>query len=114
MGAIAPALFQVHTFTSYTLSHQTPFCQTAPLLPSVTRQQHVVEYWWESLSSAAIPPTFTSDVMSQHNKIGSFTFGAVLVCVYFDTNSICDKLAYREIKNSIGWELEFRTRIKSV
>ena len=35
---------QGHAFVSYTLPHQIPFCQTAPLLPSVT-QQHVMEYW---------------------------------------------------------------------
>ena len=29
-----------HTFASYTLPCQTPFCQTSPLLPSVTQQQH--------------------------------------------------------------------------
>ena len=33
-----------------------PFCQTASLLPSVTQQQHVVEYRWEGSSSVAIPP----------------------------------------------------------
>ena len=38
---------QFHTFASSTLLCQTPFCQTAPLLPSVTQQQHVMEYWWE-------------------------------------------------------------------
>ena len=36
---------QWHTFTSYIPPWQTPFCQTAPLLPSVTWQQNVQEYW---------------------------------------------------------------------
>ena len=33
-----------------------------PLLPSVTWQQNVVEYWWEVSAFASIPPIFTSDV----------------------------------------------------
>ena len=36
---------QWHTSASYTLSHQMPFCQTVHLLPSVTLQQNVTEYW---------------------------------------------------------------------
>ena len=28
-------------------SHAFPLCRTAPLLPSVTQQQHVAEYWQE-------------------------------------------------------------------
>ena len=35
-------------------------CQSAPLLPSVTGQQHVVEYWWEGSTPTGIPPTSTS------------------------------------------------------
>ena len=56
-----------------------PFCQTAPLLLSVTQQQNVMEYWWEGLISTAIPPTSASDVVGQHNKVGDITFGAALV-----------------------------------
>jgi len=56
-----------------------PFCQTAPLLPSVTRQQNVKEYWWEGSSPTAMPPTSASDAMGQHNKTGGITFGASLV-----------------------------------
>jgi len=44
------------------LPHQTPFCQTTPLLPSVTWQQHVGKYWWED--STTIPISI-SDVMGQ-------------------------------------------------
>lgn len=56
-----------------------PFCQTASLLPSVTRQQHVMEYWWVGSTLTAIPPVFTSDVVSQHNEIGGITFKAALI-----------------------------------
>ena len=70
---------QAHSFTSYALPCQTWFCQTAPLLPSVTRQQHVREYWWESSTSTAIPPPSTSDVVGQHNKVGGTAFRAALI-----------------------------------
>ena len=46
-----------------------PFHHTAPLLPSVTWQQHVMEYWWEGSASTAIPPT--SDAAGQISKIQS-------------------------------------------
>lgn len=38
---------QLHTFALYALLCQTPFCLTAPLLPRVTQQEKVMEYWWE-------------------------------------------------------------------
>ena len=65
---------QWHTFTSSTLSCQTPFCQIALLLPSVTWQQNVLEYWWESSTSNVISPASVSDVMGKHNKIGGIIF----------------------------------------
>ena len=51
---------QLHTFASSAFQYQMSFCQTAPLLPSVTRQQHGMEYWWEGSASAAITPTSDS------------------------------------------------------
>jgi len=36
-----------HTFASYALLWQTPFCQTAALLTSVSQQQTATEYWRE-------------------------------------------------------------------
>ena len=73
---------QFHCFASYALPCQMPFCQTAPLLPSVTWQQNGTECWLEGSTSAAIPPTSTSVVMGQHNKIGGITFRAALVLCY--------------------------------
>jgi len=35
---------QLHTFASYALPCQTPFCQTAPPLSSVAWQQNITEY----------------------------------------------------------------------
>jgi len=64
---------------SYMLPRQMPFCQTAPVLPSVTQQQHVMEYWWENSTSTAIPPPSASAVTGQHNKIGGVTFRAALI-----------------------------------
>ena len=67
-----------HAFASSTLPNQTPLRQTAPLLPSVTQQPRVTEYWREGSTSTAIPPIFASDIMGQHHKIGSVTFRASL------------------------------------
>ena len=59
---------QFHIFAPSTLPCQTPFCQTAPLLPSVTWQQH----------GTAVPPTSTSDNLGQGNKMGYITLQAAL------------------------------------
>jgi len=79
---------QLHTFASYALPCQTPFCQTAPLLSSVARQQNLTEYWRESSTSTAISPTSTSDIVGQHNKIGCITFVATLI-LYCSHQSTC-------------------------
>ena len=63
----------------YALPHQAPFSQTAPPLLTVTQHQHMMEYWWEGSASTVVPPTSTSDVMGQHNKIECITFRAALV-----------------------------------
>ena len=68
----------LHPFVSYTLSCQTPFCQTAPLLPSVAQQQNVMKYFQEGSTSTAIPPTSASDIVGRHNKIGGITLGVDL------------------------------------
>jgi len=39
------------------------FCQAAPLLPAVSQQQNVMEYWWEGSVSIAILTISASDVM---------------------------------------------------
>ena len=61
------------TFASSALPCQTPFCQTAPLLPSATHQQHVRGYWQEGSVSTAIPPPPAPDIMGQHNEMGGMT-----------------------------------------
>jgi len=68
-----------HTFASYTLPCQMPFCQTALLLPSVAWQQNLTEYWWEGSTSAAIPPISAFDITGQHNK-GGIMFRLALIC----------------------------------
>jgi len=40
----------------------------APLLPSVTQQQHVMGYWWDGSTCAAVTPTSSCDLVGQHNK----------------------------------------------
>ena len=80
------------------------FCQTAPLLPPVTQQQNVTEYWQEDSTSTAIPPTSTSDNLGQHNNIRGITFGAapVFLQLYFSVKHtpICSHL--RQHHNSIS------------
>jgi len=55
--------FCMEKFNSTPLLHthfrsQTPVGQTAS-------QQNEVEYWWKGLTSTAMPPTSTSDVMDK-------------------------------------------------
>ena len=69
-------------FASYTLPCQTPLCQSAPLLPSVTQQQHGMGYWLEDSNCIAMQLTFTSDVLGQHNTKGGVTFRADIMCLY--------------------------------
>ena len=73
---------QWHTFASYTLPCQIPFCQTAPLLSSATQQQNGMEYWWEGSVSAPMPSTSTSEFTDKHHKTGNVTFRAALVVIY--------------------------------
>ena len=61
----------------FILACQTPFCQTAPLLPCVTQQQNIWEYWQEGLAASATPPTSAFDV-EPRNKIGGITFRATI------------------------------------
>jgi len=70
---------QWHTFDSYALPCQMPICQTIPLLPSVTHQQNVMEYWQEGSIPTDILPTLSSDVVGKDNKIGGITLGADLI-----------------------------------
>ena len=50
-------------FTTSALPCQIAFCQSAPLLPSATRQQHIMGYWWEGSTSTATPPSASVDVV---------------------------------------------------
>ena len=68
-----------HTLSSYTVPCQMPFCQIAPLLPSVAWQQNVMVYWWEGSTSTAVTPTSASGIVGQRNKIGGIIFRAALI-----------------------------------
>ena len=70
---------QWHSFSSYALPCQTSNCQTAFLLPSVSWQPNVVDYWPGRLTSTAIPPPSASDIVGQHSKIGSSTLGVAFL-----------------------------------
>ena len=76
-------LFWMEEFSSTPLLHPHFHvrCHTLrllPLLPSVTQQQNVMEYWQEGSASTAVPPPFVSDITGQHNKRGSITLRAAL------------------------------------
>lgn len=51
---------------------------TASLLPPVALQQYAKEYWWKDSISTAISPASASEVVGQHDKIGSITFRSFL------------------------------------
>ena len=76
---------QWHTFASHALPYQMSFCQTAPLVPSVTEQQHVMGYWWKGSTSTAAPPSALG-ITGWHNKTGDITFGAALIHGVLETN----------------------------
>jgi len=70
--------FCMEEFNCTPLFHMS-FCQTAPLPPSVTQQQNVIEYWCKDSAFTAIPSTSFSDIMVQHNKTGGIIFRAALI-----------------------------------
>jgi len=89
---------QFHTSASYALLHQMLFCQTAPLLPSVTQQQNTIEYWWEDSTSTVTQPASTSDVMDLHNKLGGIVFGATFIIPVTTSNLLYHMLTAHIIR----------------
>jgi len=69
---------QWRTFSSWALPCQMPLCQTAPLLPSVTWQQHVMGYWQEASTSSAIWSAYASGVVGEH-KLRGIAFEAAFI-----------------------------------
>ena len=59
-----------------------PFCQTAPLLPSVTWQQNVIEYIGGQVQVLLLYHQHPPDLLSQRSKIGDI-LGAALVVIKF-------------------------------
>ena len=84
------------TFASCALPCQKPLYQTAPLLRSATRQQHVMEYQWECSASTAIPPTYSTSVVGQQNK----KYEAFLLkwSLYF-----CKRVCVNELDSNKPW-----------
>jgi len=95
---------QWHTFASSALPRQTPFSQTVPLLPSVTRQQNRMEYWWEGSAPTATPPTSTSDITGQQNKIGGITFGAAILLHCCEVCRVVQQTNLLEMENFLKEE----------
>ena len=65
-----------------------PFCQTAPLLPPVTRQQTFPEYWQEGPRSSFYDVIWLmsiSDVVGQHNKTRGIIFRAPLIISVYNS-----------------------------
>ena len=66
-------------FASCAIPYRTSLRWTAPLLPSVTWQQHVTEYWRKDSTSTGVTLTSASNIVGQNNKIGGITFRAAFV-----------------------------------
>jgi len=83
-------------------------------LPSVVQQQNIMGFCWKSWTSATIPPTFSSDITVQDNKIGGITFSAALVTLHYSYPYLCshtpaeetgpDPVIYRALSYSTGEE----------
>ena len=76
------------------------FGQTAPLLPSVTQQQNVMEYWWEGSTSTATPQLPASDTVSQHNKRKHYFWSNS--CIYNNKGYVDPTLKEQK------WELHYQ------
>jgi len=75
-GAILPTKRNSVTHSASDAPPCHAFCQTAPLLPSVTQQQHGTLV--ARFDPCCTPPTSAPDVVGQHNKTEGITFGAAL------------------------------------
>lgn len=63
----------------YALPCSTWLYQTASLLPYVTWQPNILEYWWEGTTSTAVQPTSDTDIVGHHDRIGGIAFAAILI-----------------------------------
>ena len=80
LGAVFPnGGIQFHPFASYTFQCQMQFCQTAVICCTATKCNGIL---LRRFSLYCHPPTFTSDVMSQYNKVGGITFREALVALW--------------------------------
>ena len=80
--------------------------KSAPLLPSVTWQQHVMEYWWEVSTSTAIPPPSAFDIEGQHHKAEGTTFRAALIKGNIGTQLILIKKKFLKLKYYNGYKIK--------
>ena len=102
---------QWYTFASSALPCQTPFYQTAPLLPSATQEQCVMEDGCECSASTAIPPTSASGIVGQHNNIGGITFATVLILLTKD--GVCWDFVFHlhQVVNTVTWKRRSRSNV---
>ena len=77
-----------------------------------------MEYWQKGSTPIAIPPTLTSDIVGQRNKMGGITFGAALIflinCCCFITgkfsllfNPFKPTLSQPKEQESVSFSLRF-------
>jgi len=102
---------QWYTFASSALPCQTPFCQTAPLLPSATQEQCVMEDGCECSASTAIPPTSASGIVGQRNNIGGITFATVIILLTKD--GVCWDFVFHlhQVVNTVTWKRRSRSNV---
>ena len=77
---------------------QTSFCYSKVLLLFIRRQE-IIGYKQEFLTSTAMSPTSTSDMVSQCNKIGVFTFRAIFIGIIYNPLSNPYRIHYDANKN---------------
>ena len=101
-----------HTFASYSLPCQMPFCQDCPsaaICCAATKWNGILIASFKLLATTALAPTSASDVVGQHNIMGGITFRAALMYLDWSGCRVC-KLCLTstelagEVQNTTSWQ----------
>ena len=83
---------QFCTFPLYALLCQVPFCQIAPLLPTVTWQWNVMDFWFSLYCHTT--NMYHVGHHGRHNKIGGISFEAIPAYVPANSTSFCQEIIF--------------------